>query len=66
MDPTIDAWTHVNPLVVARLFLIQGMLEKKIDHALEASSHGGIVRRQSYLWIDWFWESFRKNLLPVA
>ena len=66
MDPKIAAWTHVDPLAVVRLFLVQGMLEKKVDHALEASSSGAIVRQQSYLWINWFWEIIHENLLQVA
>ena len=55
-DSEIAAWTHINLLAVARLLLIQGMLEKKIDCALKAVSCGAIVLRKRCLWIGWFWE----------
>jgi hypothetical protein len=53
-DSKIAAWTHINPLAVVRLFLIQGMLGKKVDRALKAVSRGAIMRRQRCLQIDWF------------
>ena len=65
-DSKIAAWTHVNPLAVTRLFLVQGMLEKNVHHVLKAVSHGATVRRQSCFRIGWFWEVIHKNLLPVA
>ena len=58
-DSKIAAWTHINPLAVARLFLVQGMLEKKVDFALKAVSREAIVRQQRCLRIDWFWEIIR-------
>jgi hypothetical protein len=33
-DPVVATWTHVDPLASSMLFLIQGVLEKKV-----ASSH---------------------------
>ena len=65
-DPVVTAWNHVDPMVVSRHFLVQGVLEKQVDHTREVSSHGAIVRRQSYLQIDWLREGFHVNLIPVT
>ncbi len=65
-DPVVAAWTHVDPLAVSRLFLVQGVIEKKVDHTLGVSSRGAIMLWQSYLWIDWLREVFRENLLTAA
>ncbi len=65
-DPVVAAWTHVDPLAVSRLFLVQGVLEKKVNQRLEVSSRGTIMLWQSYLRIDWLREVFRENPLPAT
>ena len=62
-DPVVAAWTHVDPLAVSRLFLVQGVLEKKVNQTLEVSSRGAIMLWQSYLRTDWLQEVFRENPL---
>ncbi len=34
-DSVIAAWHHIDPLAVARLLLIQGVLDEELDRALE-------------------------------
>ncbi len=66
MDSPIAAWHHIDPLVAARLLLIQGVLDEELDRVLEAVRHGAIVLRQRCLRIGWFGEVVLQNLLPVA
>ena len=65
-DSVIDAWHHIYPLAVARLLLIQGVLDEELDRALEAVRRGAIVLRQCCLPIGWFGEVVLQNRLSVA
>jgi hypothetical protein len=66
MDSVIAAWHHIDPLAVARLLLVQGMLEKELNRVLKAVCRGAIVLRRRFLRIGWFREVVLQNLLPVA
>ena len=66
MDFEMATWTHIDLLVVARLLVVQGMLEEEFNRMFEAVSRGAIVLRQRCLWIGWFGEVILRNLLPVT
>ena len=44
-DPVVAAWTHVDPLAILWLLLVQSVPEKKVDHMLKVSRHDAIVLR---------------------
>ncbi len=61
-NSVIATWTDIDPLAVALLFLVQGMLDDELNCVFEAVSHGAIV----LLRIGLFREVILQNLLPVA